>query len=231
MIKQIENKLSSREVYQMMDLKQHSDLLRKIDSINEDFRESKIAFSKYWIESTYKVEGQTREYREFQITKRGCEFLAHKTTGTKGNLFTDRYMDKFEAMENVINNNTSMDLGLANQMLNLAQGTQVIGQVVQGMMQTVSGIKEYVQDSIKAKDHQIDQAMDLIGIRSKNMHRLTGKLKEVLFCKYGRYINASNIEYQNAKNKVFKEFKVYKWEEISVTKYNAVEAFIEEMFY
>jgi len=86
----------------MMDLKQHSDLLRKIDSINQDFRESKIAFSKYWIENTYKVEGQTREYREFLITKRGCEFLAHKTTGTKGNLFTDKYMDRFSEMEQYI---------------------------------------------------------------------------------------------------------------------------------
>jgi len=28
----------------------HADLLRKIDSINEDFRESKIGFSKYWID-------------------------------------------------------------------------------------------------------------------------------------------------------------------------------------
>lgn len=102
MNKQLENKLSSREVYKMMDLKQHSDLLRKIDAINEDFRESKIAFSKYWIESTYKVEGQTREYREFLITKRGCEFLAHKTTGTKGNLFTDKYMDRFSEMEECI---------------------------------------------------------------------------------------------------------------------------------
>lgn len=97
----IENKLSSREVADMMEMG-HPELLRKIEGINKDFRESKIAFSKYWEETSYKVEGQKREYREFLITKRGCEFLAHKTTGTKGNLFTDRYMDKFEKMENYI---------------------------------------------------------------------------------------------------------------------------------
>lgn len=97
----IENRLSSREVADMMEM-EHSKLLRKIDDINEDFRKSKIGFSKYWEETTYKVEGQKREYREFLITKRGCEFLAHKTTGTKGNLFTDRYMDKFAEMENYI---------------------------------------------------------------------------------------------------------------------------------
>lgn len=101
MNKQLENKLSSREVAQMMDLKQHSDLLRKIDGINEDFTQSKIAFSKYWTESSY-IDGSGKSNREFQITKKGCEFLAHKTTGTKGNLFTDKYMDKFEQMKEII---------------------------------------------------------------------------------------------------------------------------------
>ncbi|NFI30668.1 hypothetical protein FDA37_00130 [Clostridium botulinum] len=101
MIKQLENRISSREVAEMIEM-EHKHLIRKIDAITLDFRKSNIGFSKYWIEGTYKVEGQTREYREFQITKRGCEFLAHKTTGTKGNLFTDKYMNKFEAMEKVI---------------------------------------------------------------------------------------------------------------------------------
>ena len=95
---QIEQKLDTREVAEMMEVS-HPDLLRKIDGINEDFRKSKIAFSKYWEESSYRVVGQTRNYRRFLITKRGCEFLAHKTTGTKGNLFTDRYMDRFAEME------------------------------------------------------------------------------------------------------------------------------------
>lgn len=98
---QIEQKLDSREVAEMMEVS-HPDLLRKIDGINEDFRKSKIAFSKYWEESSYRVVGQARNYRRFLITKRGCEFLAHKTTGTKGNLFTDRYMDRFEQMKEYI---------------------------------------------------------------------------------------------------------------------------------
>lgn len=122
MIYELENKLSSREVAEMIEM-EHAKLLRKIDDINLDFRESKIGFSKYWQESTYKVEGQLREYREFQITKRGCEFLAHKTTGTKGNLFTDRYMDKFAAMEDFINNPNGIVAILTKQIENL--NTQV----------------------------------------------------------------------------------------------------------
>lgn len=107
MNKQLENKLSSREVAPMMEM-EHSKLLRKIEGINEDFNQSKIGFVKYWIEGTYK-DAKGEERKEFQITKRGCEFLAHKTTGTKGNLFTDKYMDKFAMMEKVINNNFSIN--------------------------------------------------------------------------------------------------------------------------
>lgn len=99
MTKQIEQKLSSREVAQMMDIL-HKDLLKKIDGINRDFGSEKVRHEKYWEESTFMNRG--KEYREFLITKRGCEFLAHKTTGTKGNLFTDRYMDRFEQMKDYI---------------------------------------------------------------------------------------------------------------------------------
>lgn len=229
MIKQLENKLSSREVCEMIEM-EHKHLLRKIDGINKDFTQSKIGLSKYWTESTY-VDGSGKSNREFQITKRGCEFLAHKTTGTKGNLFTDRYMDKFAAMENVIQNNMPMDLDLANRMLNLAQGTQVIGQVVQGLMTTIGGLKEYVKDSIQAKDRQIETIADMVGIRSKNKFSLINKLKVTLQEKYDIYsVNASMEVFKKARSKIFKEFKVYKWEDIPVTKYNTVEAFIENMF-
>ncbi|AUM96357.1 MULTISPECIES: Rha family transcriptional regulator [Clostridium] len=95
--------LDSREVAEMMELK-HDKLIRKIDGINKDFTDTKIGVSKYWVETKYK-DASGKSNRNFQITKRGCEFLAHKTTGTKGNLFTDKYMDRFEQMENYINNN------------------------------------------------------------------------------------------------------------------------------
>ena len=106
MSKQLENRISSREVAEMMEM-QHKDLLKKIDNINKDFDEEnkkiggeKIRYEKYWTESIFKNRG--KDYREFLITKRGCEFLAHKTTGKKGNLFTDKYMDRFAMMEQVI---------------------------------------------------------------------------------------------------------------------------------
>lgn len=95
-------RITSREVKDMLEI-DHSKLLRKIDDINENFTKAKIGFSKYWVESTYK-DPTGRTLREFLVSKKGCEFLAHKTTGEKGVIFTDKYMDRFEEMEREIKN-------------------------------------------------------------------------------------------------------------------------------
>ena len=100
-VERIVQTVSSREVAEMMEV-QHKDLLKKIDKINETLNSEKIRPSKYWIESTYKQAGNGKENREYQVTKKGCEFLAHKSTGEKGIIFTDRYMDRFEEMENLL---------------------------------------------------------------------------------------------------------------------------------
>lgn len=90
----------STEVAEMMEM-EHWKLLRKIDGINKDFNDNKIVVVEYWIESSY-TDRKGEERRCYEVTKKGCEFLAHKTTGTKGNLFTARYMDRFEEMEGII---------------------------------------------------------------------------------------------------------------------------------
>lgn len=99
LVSEIVQTISSREVAEMMEV-QHKHLLEKIDKINEDLVAENLATKKYWIESTFENRG--KQYREYQVTKLGCEFLAHKSTGTKGNIFTARYMDRFEEMEQYI---------------------------------------------------------------------------------------------------------------------------------
>lgn len=95
--------LDSREVAEMVEMR-HGDLIRKIDEVNKDFNERKIALVKYWEESTYK-DAKGEERRCLKITKRGCGFIAHKTTGTKGNIFTHKYMERFEKMEKQLQGN------------------------------------------------------------------------------------------------------------------------------
>ena len=107
--------VDSREVAEMMEIR-HTELLRKIDSVNDDFNERKIASVKYWIESTYKdAKGEKR--RCYEITKRGCEFIAHKTTGTKGNIFTHLYMEKFEELEQIVNGSKNITANDVNNII------------------------------------------------------------------------------------------------------------------
>lgn len=126
-------------------------------------------------------------------------------------------------------NNQLPSIDIANQMLGLAQSTQMMAQVVQGIQSAIGGIQTYVQDSIQAKDKQIDDIANLVGMRSKNVCSLTGVLKKVIATKYGVVnVNANMDVYKRAKNKIFREFNVFKWEDIPVDKYSEVQAFIEE---
>ena len=112
LVDEIVQAISSREVAEMMEV-QHKHLLEKIDKINADLVAENLATKKYWIESTFENRG--KQYREYQVTKLGCEFLAHKSTGTKGNLFTARYMDRFEEMEQYIKQQEVPQLSAENQ--------------------------------------------------------------------------------------------------------------------
>ena len=52
----------------------------------------------FFTEVTYK-DANNQERPCFQITKKGCEFIAHKLTGQKGTEFTARYINRFHEME------------------------------------------------------------------------------------------------------------------------------------
>lgn len=99
---QIEQTISSREVAEMIGMKEHSQMLKKIDKINEILNKSNLTCSDYWVESTYKQDGNGKPCREYQVTKLGCELIAHKTEGEKGVLFTVKYMKRFQEMEQVL---------------------------------------------------------------------------------------------------------------------------------
>lgn len=90
--------ISSREVAEMMEVKEHSKMIRKIEQISVILTEAKIGVSDYWFESSYK-DSSGKTNKEYQVTKKGCEMLAHKSTGDKGIIFTHKYMERFEQME------------------------------------------------------------------------------------------------------------------------------------
>ena len=129
-----ENTISSREVAEMMDYN-HKDILRKIDNLNKELGVAQISSTQYWIESTYVHEQNKMTYREYQVTKKGCELIAHKTEGQKGVLFTVRYMDKFEEMENKLQK-------------------QLPGTYIEALEQLLASEKEKARVQLELKDEQ-----------------------------------------------------------------------------
>ena len=129
-----ENTISSREVAEMMDYS-HKDILRKIDNLNKELGVAQISSTQYWIESTYVHEQNKMTYREYQVTKKGCELIAHKTEGQKGVLFTVRYMDKFEEMEKKLQK-------------------QLPGTYIEALEQLLASEKEKARVQLELKDEQ-----------------------------------------------------------------------------
>lgn len=100
MQKQIEQTLDSREVAEMVE-KKHKNLLADVRGYVAELTELKIQPSDFFRENTYK-DSTGRTLPCYDITKKGCEFIAHKLTGIKGTEFTARYINRFHDMEETI---------------------------------------------------------------------------------------------------------------------------------
>lgn len=70
------------------------DIRRYIDQLGE----GKISHTEFFQAFTY-VTDQNKTLPCFLVTKKGCEFIAHKMTGQKETEFTARYINRFHEME------------------------------------------------------------------------------------------------------------------------------------
>lgn len=89
--------LTSMEVAQMVE-KEHKQILKDIRRYTQQFNEGKISPVEFFTESTY-IDGKGESRPCYFVTKKGCEFIAHKLTGQKGTEFTARYINRFHEME------------------------------------------------------------------------------------------------------------------------------------
>ena len=106
----VKQTLDSREVAEMMGI-EHYKLLRKIEGSTDRkgyiqiITEAQMGLSEYFIKTSYK-DASGKENKNYQITKKGCELIAHKITGEKGVIFTLKYIEKFHAMEEQLQKTT-----------------------------------------------------------------------------------------------------------------------------
>lgn len=96
--------ITSIKVAEMMET-DHSKIIRKLEGSKDRKRfiqiltEAQMSVSDYFIPSTYR-NASGKENKCYEVTKLGCDFLANKSTGEKGVLFTARYVKRFYEMEN-----------------------------------------------------------------------------------------------------------------------------------
>ena len=98
--------IDSREVAEMMN-KRHSEILEYINGSNKvvgiipTLLNGGIRLANYFIESSYK-DGSGKTNKCYLVTKMGCELLGNKQQGEKGILFTAKYVERFNEMEEVL---------------------------------------------------------------------------------------------------------------------------------
>ena len=106
--------ITTLEVAEMMEVP-HSDLLKKIEG-RKDRRgyiqimtEGQMSVSDFFIPSSYR-DASGKENKCYEVTRLGCDFLANKSTGEKGVLFTARYVKRFNEMEKNRENPNPMEI-------------------------------------------------------------------------------------------------------------------------
>lgn len=98
--------IDSREVAEMLGV-EHKELLRKIEGGTKEVGiiptliGGNFPLNNYFIESTYK-DRLNRPKKCYLITKQGCELLGNKQQGAKGILFTAKYVERFNQMEQML---------------------------------------------------------------------------------------------------------------------------------
>lgn len=98
--------LDSREVANML-IRSHSDVMKMIQGSGKNLGiipillKGNFPVSDYFIESSYK-DNSGKENKCYLVTKMGCEMLGNKQQGEKGILFTAKYVDKFNKMEQTL---------------------------------------------------------------------------------------------------------------------------------
>ena len=177
----MEFRLDSREVAEMMG-KKHKHILQYIEG-NKDvvgivpvLESQGLDFQKYFIESSYKA--GTRQYKCYLISKLGCELLGNRLQGEKGILFSAKYVERFNEMENKlkrIKNNPPQKVSeVSREEFNSLKNTvDTLTSIVDTLTQVTNTLTNVIannQDNPKPQEEQKeeDKSKPIIIKRNKN---------------------------------------------------------------
>ena len=202
--------IPSYEVAKMME-KEHWEVLRMLGGSKEVvgiipiLRKHSSEVSKYFIESTYKVEGNNKTYKCYECTKLGCDMLANKMTGEKGILFTAKYVERFNEM-------------IENPFLNASKELQAIF-MIDRKQQVIESRVGAIEEKMTV-DYELAENLRT-AVNTRAVHLLEGKYSEA-------YKKLSKKLFSELYRDIKGAFKVNSYKNISLKNYDKALSYIEK---
>lgn len=200
--------ISSIEVAELIG-KPHSDVLKMLDGQKDKEGKVKIVgiiptllkgelpLVDYFIESTYK-DRSGKENKCYECTKMGCEMLANKLTGEKGILFTAKYVNKFNKMEQYIKEQNTPSYMIDNP---IKRAEKWIEEYKEKQLLEVQNDK--LNKEIDYKENVIIGLVDDISLAEKR-----ARIKQVInHNANGRYAERYNLLYKEFQDKYHIDLK------------------------
>lgn len=136
-----------------------------------------------------------------------------KTGNTQADLFTQLMTASMTAISQVLNENM----------------TQLRQDIKDEFRQEKDKMKTIITDQEIVHGKQLQEARNLIGFKTKNTASLTKLLKAKLSQIKGHKVMADDYHYIMAKERLFKKYLVWNWEEIPVHRYDEIHADIDSI--
>ena len=204
--------ITSVEVAEMVG-KDHSKLLRDIRNYIDQFNQSKIGFVEFFSESNYK-DGKGEIRPCYLVTKKGCEFIAHKLTGVQGTEFTAKYINRFHEMENVIQKPKSPMQLLEMEFAALKEVDRKVDAINRDLQDFKETLPLLPSDADDVKAEVNKRVIDCLGGKNSNAYHdssIRGKVYSDIYRELKRQFEVSkyNCIHRNQKNIAIEIVKNY----------------------
>lgn len=196
--------IDSREVAEIVE-KRHDNLKRDIVRYQKELAALNFEDSEFFVESSYK-DSTGRTQKCYLITRKGCEFIAHKLTGIKGTKFTATYINRFHEMEERIQSAPSgiteeMVVQIVEKAVSRLAGRErpgMFGSVGMGIFQGSSPYRDMEREGIEIRKKELyaitAKAADLYGeSHSGVLHQMYKLLEE----RFGIILDAYKSVYRS----------------------------------
>lgn len=197
--------LTSVEVAEMVG-KPHNDLMKDIRRYTSQFNVGNISHVEFFTENTY-LDKKGQERPCYLVTKKGCEFIAHKLTGIKGTEFTAKYINRFhELEEHVQKPRTALE-----QIALLAQGALELEEKVDSVEHEVYSIKNdmplFGAESDELSAHVKRKGVEMLGGKKSEAYK-DNKVRQTVYRDiYSQLKREFGIYDEDGKTKSYKALK------------------------